>query len=97
MRLKEVTFHGGGRYGWEHWCPGCNERHAIPTSGNDPWSFNGDVERPTFQPSVLHSWEHGEKREPRRCHYFITDGNILFCVDSTHALAGESVPLPEIP
>jgi hypothetical protein len=29
------------------------------------------------------------------CHSFVTDGRIAFCSDSTHALAGQTVDLPE--
>jgi hypothetical protein len=32
-----------------------------------------------------------------RCHSFITDGRIAFLSDCTHALAGQTVDLPEIP
>ena len=45
-------------------CPGCNEDHAITVGVSDisgpVWSFNGDVARPTFSPSILMSaplWE----------------------------------------
>ena len=31
-----------------------------------------------------------------RCHSFITDGRISFCGDSEHALAGQTVDLPEV-
>ena len=34
--------------GLSHWCPGCGEMHNIPSS----WTFNGDLNRPTFSPSV---------------------------------------------
>lgn len=34
--------------GHAHWCPGCLEMHWIP----DTWTFDGNVERPTFSPSV---------------------------------------------
>lgn len=30
------------------------------------------------------------------CHSWVTDGNIQFLNDCTHALAGKTVPLPEI-
>ncbi|ANZ49188.1 putative ammonia monooxygenase [Erwinia phage Machina] len=30
------------------------------------------------------------------CHSFVTDGNIQFLNDCTHALAGKTVPLPEL-
>lgn len=35
-----------GAYG--HWCPACGEMHSIP----DNWSFNGNLDKPTFSPSV---------------------------------------------
>ena len=31
-----------------HWCPGCKETHLIP----DTWVFDGNLEIPTFSPSV---------------------------------------------
>jgi len=33
----------------EFMCPGCNTEHNI----NSSWTFNGDVDKPTFNPSVL--------------------------------------------
>jgi hypothetical protein len=30
------------------------------------------------------------------CHSFVTEGRIQFCGDSTHALAGQTVDLPDI-
>jgi hypothetical protein len=32
---------------------------------------------------------------PSVCHSFVTDGQIQFLSDSTHALAGQTVPLPD--
>lgn len=75
------------------WCPGCEERHFLPTRpiGDRPcWSFNGDYDRPTFAPSLLIS-----KDDPSdRCHSLIRDGQIQFLGDCHHALAGKTVPLP---
>jgi Family of unknown function (DUF6527) len=31
------------------------------------------------------------------CHSFVTDGRIQFLPDSTHALAGQTVPIPDLP
>jgi hypothetical protein len=36
--------------GYAHWCPGCKEMHKLP----DSWSFNGNVDCPTFSPSFKH-------------------------------------------
>ena len=30
-------------------CPGCQCAHGV----NDRWSFNGDMDKPTFSPSIL--------------------------------------------
>lgn len=37
------------------WCPGCNQSHMVTVGeGAGPrWGWNGDVERPTFTPSIL--------------------------------------------
>lgn len=72
---------------WAFWCPGCDEAHAINTT----WSFNGDFERPTIQPSVL------VMAATPECHSFVTDGRIQFLTDSTHQYAGKTVDLPEWP
>ena len=34
--------------GYDHFCPACNEPHVI----FDNWTFGGNVEAPTFSPSV---------------------------------------------
>jgi hypothetical protein len=33
-------------------CPGCNDVHGITVESPNGWGWNGDVERPTFTPSV---------------------------------------------
>lgn len=97
---------------WEHaeqrgvqfFCPGCGSAHTITTSAGG-WVWNGDAERPTFTPSVLvtheakpdASEEFKEWRTARTCHSFVTDGNIQFLGDCTHALAGQTVPLADWP
>ena len=34
------------------WCPGCDDVHGIHT-GPDGWTWNGDLDLPTFTPSLL--------------------------------------------
>lgn len=77
---------GEGRF--FHFCPGCDCMHPLP----DGWAFDGNLENPTFTPSFKHSW--GNKMI---CHYFLTAGQLVFCPDSTHRLAGQTVALPELP
>jgi len=88
-QVSAVLRRGPGRY--FHWCPGCESMHPLP----DSWSFNGDVHKPTFTPSFLQTGSGVGKN--RTCHYILTDGVLNFCGDSTHALAGQSVPMPPVP
>jgi hypothetical protein len=77
-------------------CPGCGFLHAVRVDGKSRpnWAWNRSLEAPTFQPSVLVSWEmHGK---PRICHSFVTDGRIQFLGDCTHALANQTIDLPNI-
>ena len=61
------------------------------------------MESPTFTPSILVSYpanpnaleEFKEWRTERRCHSFVKDGMIQFLADSTHKLAGQTVPIPD--
>jgi hypothetical protein len=104
VRLDRTYWPRGG-YG--HWCPGCNCGHEIdteaPNGAGARWSFNGDPKSPTFSPSI--NMKINPKGHPGYqpdvastvCHYFIRAGRIEFCGDSTHALAGQTVDLPEIP
>ncbi len=89
------------------WCPGCNETHVVGYgAGVGPrWCWNGSGDKPTFTPSikVTHdahpdaSEEFKEWRTARCCHSFVTDGRIQFLADCTHALAGQTVDLPDFP
>lgn len=88
-------------------CPGCDDVHGVTIEAPEGWGWNGDLERPTFTPSVLVSgtqWapEYGFHKpnhdvppgERIVCHSFVTDGRIQFLGDCTHALAGQTVDLP---
>lgn len=79
------------------WCPGCNEMHVLPWKRGG-WTFNGNTEKPTFTPSfrITGGSGSGDRAPEGVCHFILTDGILHFCGDSTHALAGKSVPLPQI-
>lgn len=101
------------------WCPGCNSAHQVPFgAGSGPrWGYNGDVNAPTFTPSILVRTGHhvpGHDGGPcwcstkdkdgedwgfdcTICHSFVTGGQIQFLPDCTHALAGQTVPIPAWP
>jgi Family of unknown function (DUF6527) len=83
-----------------HWCPGCREIHGVEVDErNKPcWKWNGSVDKPTYQPSVLHfTTDPDTHQRETLCHYFVADGMIAFCGDSPHALAGLTVPIPPLP
>lgn len=103
MRAKLVVDSEGRIYGYRINCPGCaaagqHSAHVIPTGEHiaTRWVFNGDVQRPTFSPSLHGEWEWGEQRVRSVCHSFIRDGRIEFLNDCTHPLAGQTVDLHEI-
>lgn len=87
-------------------CPGCDKPHGIYHSNDKGWIWNGDLERPTFHPSVLikrtmGNWKHADdpdyEEHDEVCHSFVTDGKIDFLPDSTHDLSGQTVDLPPWP
>lgn len=75
-------------------CPGCKTHHAFTTKDSVfiPWTWNGDVEKPTLTPSMLVNQGYPESR----CHSFVTDGKIQFLDDCFHELKNQTVDLPDI-
>lgn len=83
---------------------------TAPAGTRPAWRWNGDRDRPTLSPSIrvqgtvpLTEDEYqrvirGEKVEPKPllCHTFVRDGQIEFLPDCTHALAGKTVPIPDL-
>lgn len=90
---------------------GCAHQVNVAGINTPVWGWNGSMERPTFTPSVLVTGVKQltdaqfvayqatgvlPEPEPLRCHAFVTDGRIQFLGDCLHALAGQTVDLPEI-
>jgi hypothetical protein len=99
-------------------CPGCKHGHEISIdsdrtreAGVPIWGYNGNVDKPTFTPSLLvRTGVHaGMKRmeddtdedwqrilnRSSICHSQITDGKIYYYNDTTHELKGQTIELPE--
>ncbi len=83
-------------------CPGCRKVHGIAVGqGPGPrWDWDGNADRPTFSPSILVRAIFPPPREPDDppdviCHSFVRAGRIEFLSDCTHALAGQTVDLPD--
>lgn len=76
-------------------CPACGNGHLFYTNHTNPkcnWTFDGNMERPTFSPSML-VYQSGSQS---RCHSFVRNGQIQFLSDCTHNMANQTVELPEI-
>lgn len=88
--LRKATDH----YFW--FCPGCKEIHGVPVPR---WTFDGNVDAPSFSPSVRHyELENKELGIPEKttCHYWVKEGRLEFVGDSDHELAGKTVPMVEL-
>jgi hypothetical protein len=92
------------------WCPGCEDAHGVTVDTPNGWTWNGDLEHPTFNPSVkvsgvqwsadmgLHKTNHAvAPGESTVCHSFVREGQIEFLSDCTHNLASQTVDLPAWP
>lgn len=85
------------------YCPACKSYHsarvrmpAEPTQEEIDdqthnryglWTWNGNEEFPTINPSVLYP--------SIGCHFFIRDGKIQYCGDCNHEYANQTIDLPE--
>lgn len=53
-KVYESLSQNGEHYGWAIKCPACNCNHLF----DNRWTFNGDMENPTFRASMLVSCGH---------------------------------------
>lgn len=109
-KLRSVALSmDGSAGGIAFWCPGCGEPHVVCTRG-DPaarpvWGWDGDVDAPTITPSIniligprpMVPVGRPDAGKIDVCHSFVHDGHIQFLGDCTHALANQTVPLPDWP
>lgn len=94
---------------WCPGCDGAHQV-GVGTGDGPRWGYNGNPEKPTFSPSVLvrctvpltdeqhAAWMVGGELPtpvPFVCHSFVREGRIEFLGDCTHALAGQTVDLPD--
>lgn len=83
--------------------------HLLPITPAGPrpvWGFDGNLEAPTLHPSILTRMDHRRAKSddgewvdvgPFVCHAFMRAGSMEFLTDCTHALAGQTVPVPSLP
>lgn len=73
------------------WCPGCDELQQVSSK----WEWDGNRDAPTITGSILVMG--GRQGPDHRCHSFVRNGQWEFLTDSTHALAGQTVPMVPLP
>lgn len=81
------------------WCDPCDTHHRVTVrgDGHPKWEWNGDLVAVTLSPSIRVRYDFGLERAERTCHSFVKDGQWQYLSDCTHALAGQTVQLPELP
>ena len=96
MAAKIHNFNSDGHkiQTWAFICPGCGYSHAFTVGpkfcdADHRWTFNGNVESPTFTPSLR---VNGSTPDAQ-CHLEVADGQIKYHGDCFHALAGKTVPM----
>jgi hypothetical protein len=91
-----------GVEGVSYWfyCPGCGHDHRFTVrkdGGRPTWTFNGNLENPTFNPSLLMFVTNPETKQRKAlCHLFLKNGVIEYLTDFDHAYKGKKYPLPDI-
>lgn len=87
-------------HGWKQcwfYCDGCKCDHAFTVTVPKeekfvPWTWNNDVNKPTFNPSLLVNGS-----EPDfRCHSFVKEGKIQYLGDCFHSLKNQTIELSEV-
>lgn len=97
LSSKLVKYEYAGSAYYSHWCTACRHCHTYQIGGGRTWAFDGNVDNPTFAPSMLEFVTRKDGSRQTLCHYFLTAGVLKYCGDSPHALAGKDVPLEDIP
>ena len=85
--------HGGQHHHYHFWCPACRRLHLYNTEGEIRWSFDGNLESPTFKPSLKYTGGPAGVK----CHLWCKNGVLEYCNDTPHAeFKGKSVPMVEM-
>ena len=105
MKIVRREFKHDAAHCAAYWvyCPACKRAHRfLVENGVDPaevWTFDGDLENPTFEPSLLVDgrWWRDGAWQPDICHSYLRAGFWEFLSDCTHAMAGLKVPMVDFP
>lgn len=100
--MAKVTEISNERGTYMFYCPGCKCSHAYYTKDDEfdgspltcskpIWHFNGDIEKPTFNPSLKNTYPDGKV-----CHLFVENGKIKYCDDCYHELKSKTIEMEDI-
>lgn len=81
-------------------CRGCKCHHEVTTERKNDrgaqWQFNGNMNQPTFHPSI-EVWHKGfDGTKQTDCHAIVSNGFIQYLPDCAHELKDQIIELPEI-
>lgn len=104
-QLRQVNDHGVRYQALMFVCPGCavdgsSGLHMLPVNSpqvapKPSWDWDGALTYPTLSPSIL--TRGGRSGSDAICHSFLKAGVFEFLSDCTHSLAGQKVPMPDLP
>jgi len=92
QKLWKVLNYKDELVGYGFYCMGCECSHVFYTSiqeNRSVWRFDGNMESPTFSPSLLNTYPNGD-----RCHLFLKGGKIQYLTDCYHNLKGQTIDMP---
>lgn len=74
------------------YCPACKHEHTFTVKADKTqWNFNGNINNPSFSPSLLNKELDEEGKIKSICHLVITDNKIHYALDCTHELRGQII------
>lgn len=101
--MAKIKLLSGTAGTYAYFCPGCGKAHTVTTKqengmANPIWGFNGDVDKPTFSPSIaVESYMMKDGAYERTyCHSFIRNGKIEYLQDCDHSLAGKTIEMQNV-
>jgi hypothetical protein len=101
MKLQPFTNSDHSVEGLSFYCPACDHLHAFYTKHafngvvKETWNFDGNLDKPSFTPSLKNTCDNHPDPKQRCCHLTVTNGKIKYHDDCSHLMAGRTIDLPD--